>query len=621
MRRLSLPAFIADGMVIQRGAAFPLWGRAAPAAQVTVRFLDKTYRAQADAGGAWRVTLDPADAGGPFTLRVSAAEAAREIQDVYAGDLWLCSGQSNMELMMERLKDDFPEEWQPPVNPLIRQFTVPQEWDASGPWTELDGGFWTAASPETLPVFSGTAWFFAKKMYEKYRIPIGLIKAAWGGTPVEAWMSREALAAFPDMLARAALYADSQFRERTIKQNEAELRAWEDKTVAEDRGLQEAWYQASIDESPWDELSLPGDFAAPGPGYTRLCGVIWLRRTFRVPPGFASAAARLWLGTITDADTVYINGVEAGSTGYRYPPRKYPVPAGLLHEGENQITIRVVCNNGDGGVTQGKPFRLFSERGAVELGGVWKCRIGMRAPPCPAAFFIQRQPSGLFNTMIAPLLAYPLAGALWYQGESNDGRPGEYAALFAALIKDWRRYTRQDDLPFLFVQLPLFGPKGGNTESSSWAILREAQSAALALPATGMAAALDLGEWNDLHPVNKKGVGERLFLAADQVVFNSRNTAPGPVYRAFERRDGKLLLFFDNCGAGLRAVERPYVSAAAAGVLTRLPADIEGPDCLSVDISMVDRPERLYYAWADNPQDRQLYNADGLPMIPFRIAI
>jgi sialate O-acetylesterase len=626
MALVKVSPLFSNHMVLQRGTAIPFWGESLPNASITVSFLGKKYHTRANGQGKWRLFLDSAGPGGPYQIEIAADIGAETllaetllIEDIYIGDVWLCSGQSNMELPMQRLKDDFAEEWDGPINPLVRQFMVPQEWDFSVPRETLNGGFWNIASAATLHEFSGTAWFFAKKIFEKYHVPIGLINTAWGGTPVEAWISREGLAAFPHKIAEAEQYADSAYCETLIKKNEAEIQAWEDLMRREDRGLAEAWQKPETETSQWRTIGLPGDFAAAG--LEKFCGVVWLRREFDLGADFAAGEAKLWLGTIVDADTVYVNGVEVGNTTYRYPPRKYPVPAGLLQAGKNTIVIRVVCCNGEGGITYGKDFCIFTQKERIELAGAWKFRTGLAAGPRPAAFFFQRQPMGLYNAMIAPLLDYPCKGVLWYQGESNDRNAHEYAALFTALIKDWRGKKQQDDLPFLFVQLPIFGEPAENNESSSWALIREAQRSALSLPATGMAAGLDLGEWNDLHPINKKDIGYRLALAAERVVFNTQNTAPGPLYRGAQRRQGRLFLSFDNCGQGLTAREKPYVSISSGGALFRLSADIESPECLSVDISSIERPEKVLYAWANNPRDRQLYNTDGLPVIPFRAKI
>jgi sialate O-acetylesterase len=631
-----------DGMVIQQGAAFPVRGCSLPFSAVIVTFLGESFQTQTDADGKWQLTLDPVQAGGPFTMVIESAEEKICIKDIYSGGVWLCAGQSNMELPMQRLRDNYPEEWTAEAFPPIRQFKVPQEWDFSGPREELGGGIWTAATADTLHEFSGTAWFFAKSLYEKYHLPIGLISTGWGGTPIEAWMSREALAAFPEKIAQGEQYADPALCKEIGSKSEAAIQEWEGKLAREDQGLMGKWQSPQTDlsksdllttsdlsTSGWNDITLPGDFAEAG--LVDFCGVVWLCREFDVKSEFAEQEARVWLGTIVDADTVYINGDEVGNITYRYPPRKYRIPAGLLCEGKNRIVIRVNCVNGQGGITKDKPFRVFSEKGCIELAGTWKYRIGAKAPPRPEAFFFQRQPMGPFNAMIAPILKFPLRGVIWYQGESNDPEPDTYAALFKAMIQDWRnKYalrnkSGQDDLPFLFVQLPIFGSPAENDETASWAIIREAQSAALSLPATGMAAALDLGEWNDLHPLNKKEVGRRLLLAAEQVVFKNKNAPGSPMCRSIKLNRNKLFLTFDNCGGGLTARETPYVSVIAGGTQVRLPAKIEGADTISVDISSIKnenkKPEKILYAWANNPKDRQLYNSEGLPVVPFRVEI
>jgi len=619
MKNFFLPPMISDGMVIQQGTAFPIRGRSLPSSVAAITFLGKTYQTQTGVDGKWQLFLDPVKAGGPFTMDIESAEAKICIKDIYSGDVWLCAGQSNMEHPMQRHKDNYQDEWTAQTFPPIRQFKAPQEWDFSGPREELSGGNWTVATAETLHEFSVVAWFFARNLYEKYRLPIGLICTAWGGTPIEAWMSREALAAFPEKIAQGEQYADPAVCKEIGAKNEAAIQVWEGQMLREDEGLKEKWQSPETNLSDWNDITLPCDFSEAG--LENFCGVIWLCREFEVKADFVPYEAKVWLGTIVDADTVYINGVEVGNTGYRYPPRKYLIPAGLLSEGENRIAIRVSCVNGQGGITRDKPFRVFSDQGCVELAGTWKYRIGVKASPRPEAFFFQRQPMGPFNATIAPILKFPLRGVIWYQGESNDSSPDNYAVLFKAMIQDWRNKNGQGNLPFLFVQLPIFGSPAENDEAASWAIIREAQSTALSLPATGMAAGLDLGEWNDLHPSNKKEVGRRLFLAAERVVFKNGNAPASPTCREVQLRGSRLFLTFDNCASGLIAHDTPYVSIFADGKLLRMPAEMEKHDTLSVDLSSVKKPEKILYAWADNPKDRQLYNSEGLPVIPFKVAI
>jgi sialate O-acetylesterase len=627
--KLVIPPLFSDGMVIQRDSPIPLRGYGQPGSHISVTFMGKTMSAAADREGRWEVELPPSPFGGPYTMEITAPEAEPVIiKDVWIGDVWLCSGQSNMEVPMERLRDEYPEEWNPQVNSKIRQFKVPQEWDFSGPRREYGRGYWQVAAPEALAAFSGTAWFFARALYEKYRLPIGLINTAMGGTPIEAWMSADALKEFPQKAERGRRFADGDYRQRILEKNLTQVNAWYAAVEREDSGLREKWYLPETDDSAWEEISLPGNFATSkadskvdGSIQEDFCGVIWFRKTVHLSAAFAGKKARIWLGTIVDADTVYINGRETGTITYRYPPRKYSLPAGLLKEGENHICIRVLCCRGGGQITPGKPFRVFNDRETVELAGTWKYKISFRAPPCPEPFFIQREPTGLYNAMIAPVLRHPLKGIIWYQGETNtdtDECTKDYAAHFTALIRDWREKSGGGNIPFLFVQLPLFGTPGENTEKSRWALIREAQAAALSLPAAGMAAALDLGEWNDLHPLNKKGVGSRLALAAMAVAYGETNSAPGPLFRCVRREGDNLLLSFDNCGAGLLAKEDVYVTVFAGGKAFRLRAVIEGKDSLAVNVSGIQSPGKILYAWADNPADRGLYNSDDLPALPFR---
>jgi len=637
MKDSGLSALISDGMIVQRDSPFPVWSRK----KIKVSFLGKTYESRQE-NGKWLITLDPARSGGPFTMDIVSDVEAAALHDIYIGDLWLCAGQSNMEMLMSRLCDDFSEEWETAGNKektgvdysLIRQFKAPQECDFSAMRENLNGGKWIAASSETLHEFSAVAWFFAKKLYEKYRVPIGLLNTAWGGTPVESWMSVDALADFPAKTACAKQFADLDRCKEIAEKTVGAIQKWERKLANEDLGLAENWKSSDTDISGWDEITLPGSFSDAG--LADFCGVIWLVKEFDITADFAAQNAKIWLGTIVDADTVYINGTVAGNTGYRYPPRKY-VPAGLLKQGKNRIVIRVTCNNGEGGITGDKPFRIFTDNESVELAGNWKYKTGVTSDIRPQEFFFQRQPVGNFNAMIAPVLKFPLKGVIWYQGESNDSYPHDYAKLFRCLINDWREKNGNKELPFLFVQLPVFGVPSDNDEYSSWAIIREAQKSALSIPATGMAAALEFGEWNDLHPINKKDVGERLFLAAEKELFGAENTSPGPMLRGIKNEGTKLYLYFNNCGIGLTAVQPSsqrgcapeqaanskniYVSVTGIEGQMRLPAVIEGPDVIGIDIFPVKEPKKVLYAWANNPAARQLFNSDGLPMLPFRVEI
>jgi sialate O-acetylesterase len=621
---LELPSIFSDGMILQRGAELRIWGRCDPNAEVTVEFLGKRYAARADGVGSWRASIDPAQPGGPHSISVSAGGGAevRRIEDVLVGDVWLCAGQSNIQTPMARLRDDFPEEFNLSPFPPVRQFSLPTAWDFDGPRSDIPPAKWTQASAESLADFSGVGWFFARHELQRRPIPIGIVLAAAGGAPIETFMSREALAEFPDKVAEGERWADAAFRDAAARRCAQAIKEWDASVQAKDRGLAEKWFMPESDDSAWREIRMPGRFdeARELMGF---CGALWLRRTFLVPEGFGGEPCRVWLGTIADADRVFVNGVEVGGTGYRYPPRKYQVPAGLLRPGLNSIAVRVVCNEGDGAMTRGKPFEVLTGAGSIDLRGTWKCAVGVSASPRPADIFIQWLPTAMFNAMVAPILPYEAKGAIWYQGEANTAKPHEYSRLLRSMLLDWRRRIGKEGFPFLLVQLPILGEPVPNAEASALALVREAQASMLALPAVGMASALDLGAWNDLHPLNKKDVGLRLALAAEALLHGESNGSPGPTIAGAERRGGALRLRFDKCGPGLVARDGPvFVSVLDdEGKYSRVQAEIEGPDRLSVDLSGIERPALVLYAWADNPADRRLYGGNGLPAQPFRLAV
>ncbi|MCL2806504.1 MAG: sialate O-acetylesterase [Treponema sp.] len=597
IKDLGLSPYLSDGMVIQRDVRFPVWSRK----KVSAAFLGKNYESE-NISGKWLFITEPAAAGGPFEMTIFCGQETLYLKDIYIGDVWLCAGQSNMEMPMLRLKDDFGDEWEIKDYPPIRHFAVPQIYNFIEPCDDISGGCWTVASANSLGGFSAAAWFFAKNMYEKYRVPIGLVNTAWGGTPVESWMSIEDLADYPLKISAS---------KKNEEKSDIAIHDWESNLDLKDLGIIEEWQKQQTDISCWKYITLPGYFEQ-----SEFCGSVWFAKDFESDADLKNA--KVWLGTIVDADTVYINGKEIGSTAYRYPPRKYFAD---IKKGINRITIRVICRNGDCCVTKDKPFRIFSDNKTIELCGTWKYSIGASLKPRPLEIFPQRKPIGNYNAMIAPILKFPLKGVIWYQGESNEANPCEYENLFKLMINGWRqRYGCV--LPFIFVQLPTFCPEAENNEQSRWAILREAQKQTLSLPDTGMACALELGEWNDIHPVNKKDVGFRLFMAADKTVFGAENSSPGPMFKNYVKKNKHIYLYFDNCAKGLKSItDDAFISVTENDITTRLPAVIIEPNCLFIDYSSVKNPKNILYAWADNPKDRAFFNSDVLPMIPFRITI
>ncbi|ACM61775.1 sialate O-acetylesterase [Caldicellulosiruptor bescii] len=620
---LRMPYLISDGMVLQRNKQINIWGWAEPCKMVTVNFLGKSYTAVADHLGKWKVTLPPMDAGGPYFMEIKCQHHAVTIKDILIGDVWVCSGQSNMVLPMERVIDLYPEELDDCNIPLIRQFTVPEKYNFKGPQEELEGGTWDVLSKETLLKFSAVGYFFAKALYKKYNIPIGLIKSCVGGTPIEAWMSSDIVYKFlenPDELEKLK---DDSYIEAVSKEEEAKIKAWFDYLNANDTGLNSnpPFFDENCSTSDWKAITIPATWKEMGLDST--IGVVWFKKEINIPSCMVGNPARLYLGTIVDSDFTYVNGKLVGSTSYRYPPRKYNIPAGLLKEGKNTIVVRVISNDGNGEFVKGKEYKLFTEDCKIDLKGQWLCKVGVRSPePLPQQTFWQYKPTGLFNGMIAPLLNYSIKGIIWYQGESNTDRPEDYCNKLCNLVDDWRKKWGDSSLPFLYVQLANFMEPKPQPCESNWARLREEQRRALLhLDNVGMAVAIDLGEWNDLHPSNKKDVGERLALLAQKVAYGEKDlVASGPLYKSMKIEGNKIILEFSEVGSGLIAkgdsILKHFAIAEKDKRFIWANAIIEGNKVIVWNDS-IKNPVYVRYAWADNPEGANLYNKEGLPASPF----
>jgi len=620
---LRLPRLISDGMVLQRDKDIKIWGWALPGETVTVSFMGQTYSSTADAKGKWEVLLPKLPAGGPHSMEITASQQRIIVKDILIGDVWVCSGQSNMVIPMERVKDIYEDEIAHCDNPLIRQFTVPDRYDFNGPREDLDGGIWEPLNADTVLRFSAVGYFFAKALFAKYGIPIGLIKACVGGTQIEAWMSEEVVRQFPgNMEIVEQLRVDGYID--TIKQmEEAKVRAWYESIDENDKGIQKGhvpWFAPEYDASDWARVKLPASWKEMGLDSVK--GAVWFRKEIDVPAFMAGKPAKLYMGTIVDSDRTYVNGVLVGSTSYRYPPRKYEVPAGLLKAGKNVITVRVISNDGNGEFVKGKIYKLFGHGYEINLEGEWQYRVGAAIDePLPTVTFFQYKPTGLFNGMIAPLLNYGIKGVIWYQGESNTDDPKGYCEKFCAMIADWRKKWGQGDFPFLYVQLANFMEAKDQPSESQWAQLREEQRRALCLPNTGMAVAIDLGEWNDLHPLNKKDVGERLALLARKLAYGEKDlVASGPLYKSMRVEGNKAIIEFSNIGSGLMVKGggqlKHFAIAGRDKKFVWAKAIIED-DRVVVWHDDIPNPVAVRYAWADNPEGANLYNREGLPASPF----
>lgn len=613
-----LPELIDDGMVLQRNGEVKIWGWASKEEPISIHFRGKKYNTKADSDGNWSVILPEMKAGGPYSMKITAGNTI-ELRDIYIGDVWLASGQSNMELSMGRVEPLYAEEISNASNPEIRFFEVPKTYRFEEAQDTLSGGEWEPVTPDNIRELSAVGYFFAKDLYENYKIPIGIINSSLGGSPAEAWMSEEALKKFPEHYAEAERYKSRAFRDSIEKSDSERIGNWHYKAAREDRGILQNWKGTEVDTSDWYSMNIPGYWADDELGQKN--GVVWFRRSVQIPEQLANKSAELLMGRIVDADSVFVNGTFVGNTTYQYPPRRYTIPEGILKSGENNVTVRITNESGRGGFVTDKEYKIVFDDTEIDLTGEWNYKLGLEMPPLRGQTFIRWKPLGLYNAMINPLTNYSIKGVIWYQGESNTDKPVQYEELFPSLIKDWRNQWEQENLPFLFVQLANFMEPVKEPRQSNWARLRDSQLQTLSVPNTGMAVAIDVGEWNDIHPLNKKAVGERLAQAAKKVAYGEDIVAGGPLYTGYKRKGDTIVLNFKDIGKGLIAKDgkelQQFSIAGKDGKLVSAQAEIKG-DKVIVYSPHVKDPVAVRYAWADNPEGANLYNKNGFPASPFR---
>jgi sialate O-acetylesterase len=618
-----LPKLVGDHMVLQRDTKLAIWGWADAGEKVTVTFQNKKYTATPDANGKWMVSLPALKAGGPYEMTI-AGKNTLTIKDILIGDVWLASGQSNMEWNLGWTVNNFEQEIANANFPQIRVLDVKNA-IAFTPQTDFESDGWKICSPENAGKFSAVGYFFSRELHQKYKVPVGLITSEWGGTPSESWTSPQALKAFPeygkvveDMESRGTAIQDE------MKAYDTKLKEWQSSVSGADRGYAASpqWNAADFTPTDWPAMKLPGLWeSASLPDYD---GIVWFRKEVMIPETEAGKEISLQLATIDDIDSTWFNGALVGTTNAYNIARKYTVPANLVKAGKNVITIRVIDTGGGGGIYgEAKDMQLVSgEKTIASLADQWQYQTALdisQMPAKPKVTYNQNSPAVLYNAMIAPLAPYAIKGAIWYQGESNAGRAYQYRTLFPAMIKDWRTQWKQD-FPFLFVQLANFMNITEQPVESDWAELREAQSMTLSLPKTGMAVIIDIGDANDIHPRNKQDVGHRLALAAQKVAYQDNVVYAGPTYKSMKTDGNKIVLTFNNTGGGLVAKGGELKEFAIAGPDKQFVwanARIEG-NTVVVSSSQVTNPVAVRYAWSNNPSKANLYNKEGLPASPFR---
>ncbi|HWT03770.1 MAG TPA: sialate O-acetylesterase [Pyrinomonadaceae bacterium] len=619
-----------DDMVLQRNVKFPVWGWTTPGASVTVQLRGQKAAATADADGKWLARLGPFEAGGPYTLTISGPQSVT-LNNVLVGDVWLCSGQSNMEMGVTQV--DNPKEEAARANyPRLRLFTVPKT-IAATPQSTVQAR-WLVTTPANITTggwggFSAVAYFFGRHLHKELNVPIGLIHSSWGGTVAEGWVSAEALSAMEEFQPAIKSLAETMTAPKKAAVDvDRATEAWWPKNDP-GSGASPAWSDAALDASQWKTMRLPQLWEDAGlPDYD---GVVWFRRTFELPADWAGRDLVLSLGPIDDRDTTFVNGVRVGAMSQYDAPRSYKVPASALRPGVNTIAVRVL-DTGVGGGIYGSPeqMKIVPAGGgaAVSLAGEWSYRPSVKlvevkeAPPTQPASGNLGLVNARYNGMIAPLLPFSIKGAIWYQGESNVGRAAQYEKLLPVMIRDWRARFESGDFPFLIVQLANYLGRKTVPADSEWARLREAQlKVSQAVPHAGLAVAIDIGDAKDIHPKNKQEVGRRLALAALEIAYGKKGASSGPVYREMKEDGGVIRLSFDHADGGLvlKPGEGGLSGFAIAGEDRRFvwaDAVVRGKE-VWVSSPQVKFPIAVRYGWADNPVST-LYNAAGLPASPFR---
>ena len=630
--KVKLQPMFSSNMVLQQQSVAPIWGEAAPkkTLKLTTSWDNKTYKTQTDAEGNWRIDVETPKAGGPYTITINDGKKL-VLDNVLIGEVWLCTGQSNMEMPLAgwgKINNYQQEIAEAENHPNIRLLTIVHTVSPTPQKTiEAVHDGWDVCSSATIPEFSSAAYFFARQLQKVLNVPVGLISTNWGGTIAEAWTSRESLEKMPYFKAKMDQLGLADFSEEEGRARfEKRIMEWSNTTMATEGSLKDGevvWAGLGYDETDaWKTVQQPGEIDQQGFG--NFNGVIWYRKTFDIPSSWAGKELSFELGNVDDDDFTYFNGQLLGHTEGYGKNRVYKVPANLVKAGKAVVAIRSVDTGGGAGLMgSGDDIVLKKGKDQISLKGAWKANATLSLTQVPAmpqgVFGNPNVETVLYNAMIHPLVPYAIKGAIWYQGEANAERAFQYERLLPLMITDWRQKWGQD-FPFYLAQLANFMQRKPQPSESEWAELREAQAHTLRLPGTGMAVLIDIGDANDIHPKNKQEVGRRLALNALAMTYGQKVAYSGPIYKDFKVEGKKVRLSFDHTDGGLSTPQgAPLKGFAMAGpdqVFHWAKATIQG-NTVVVECDEVELPMAVRYAWADNPECN-LYNGAGLPASPFR---
>ena len=628
--KVSLPQLFQSGMVLQRGKPIPVWGTADAGETVTVSFNKKQYTVVADEQGRWRVDLPRMKAGGPYELTVDSLQ----FTDVLIGDVWLLSGQSNIDVHIERVYPQYVKEVDSYENLNIKLFRVQNDTDTHGPKDDIRPTSinWKPLNKQNAWPFSAVGYFLGKRMYEKNKVPQGIIVNSWGGTPIEAWISADSLKRdYPQLVTKTAFYQNDNYVKAQMQANAEANKQWD--ILLNQADAVQDYIRPDYNDADWQTINQNN-------WQWRGCGSVWLRQHIIINKEHARKPARLLLGTLFDQDITYLNGQEIGHTYYQYPPRRYDIPEGLLKEGDNVITVRFINKYGAVHFIPEKPYMLcFGDdrcsqnplpEDVIPLAETWKMHVGTEMPNCPSGdVSLQNLPTTLYNAVLHPLAPYALSGVVWYQGESNTGNPAPYADYLKKLMGCWRDRWQDQQMPFVIVQLANYDGRQQTgfprpivyqeePVSSGWAQLREAQrTVAKADPYAELAVINDLGETVDIHPLRKKEVAERVGLCFDRLVFNDKKVSLSPVVIEAKVTGNHIQLVLDQ------PIQEgdlyTFEVADKNGIFHNVSAVGKGNVITLVSPAFV--PAVVRYAWNDNPLKANVRSLSGLPMSSFELSI